>query len=265
MLDRLLARIPEHKCYVEVFGGAGTLLFGKPRKICARYVEVYNDLDDGLVSFYRTLQDPEKFAAFCDFISCVPYSRSYYNESREIWAGMESSVEKAARWFVLARQSFGGAFGKAFGFSRVKNEAVIWENNIERLPECRDRLRGVIIEQLDWRKCLDYYDGSDTFFYLDPPYVPSQRDGVTFYEYDMTEDEHVELVATLKTLKAKCLISGYPSPIYDGLGWARETFKVTVDCKGRTRAMGLRGGELQAEDERVECLWRNYDIQLDLF
>lgn len=47
MSGRLLPLFPEHRTYVEVFGGAGALLFGKNPSA----VEVYNDLDSDLVNW----------------------------------------------------------------------------------------------------------------------------------------------------------------------------------------------------------------------
>ena len=54
----LLPLIPEHKCYVEVFGGAGWLLFGKePSK-----VEILNDYDEELMNFWSVVQNaPDQF------------------------------------------------------------------------------------------------------------------------------------------------------------------------------------------------------------
>ena len=56
----ILPLIPEHACYLEPFGGAGWVLFGKQPSS----VEVYNDIDQELVNFFRVLKHrPEELIA----------------------------------------------------------------------------------------------------------------------------------------------------------------------------------------------------------
>ena len=44
----IIPLIPEHQCYVEPFGGAAWVLFGKsPSRI-----EVLNDIDEELINFF---------------------------------------------------------------------------------------------------------------------------------------------------------------------------------------------------------------------
>jgi len=49
----IVGLLPRHDSYIEVFGGGASVLFRKPP---AR-LEVYNDIDDGLVTFFRVLRD----------------------------------------------------------------------------------------------------------------------------------------------------------------------------------------------------------------
>jgi len=48
--------LPEHKCYVEVFGGSGAVLVNKPES----HTEVYNDLDGDLVQFFEVLRGEKR-------------------------------------------------------------------------------------------------------------------------------------------------------------------------------------------------------------
>ena len=56
----LLPYICEHRIYVEPFGGAAALLFAKEPSP----VEIYNDINHGVVDFYRLLRDQRKFREF---------------------------------------------------------------------------------------------------------------------------------------------------------------------------------------------------------
>lgn len=59
LASKLVHLIPPHHTYVEVFGGAAALLFAKPPELSQ--IEVLNDIDSGLINFYRVLRDPAKF------------------------------------------------------------------------------------------------------------------------------------------------------------------------------------------------------------
>ncbi len=51
--DTIIAMLPKHDCYVEVFGGAGWVLFGKePSR-----VEVFNDIDGDIVNFFEVVKN----------------------------------------------------------------------------------------------------------------------------------------------------------------------------------------------------------------
>lgn len=111
MVAKLLPLMPPCRRYVEVFGGGASLLFAR----APAEVEVYNDLDEGLADFFRVLADPKLFKKFHRRVGLLPSSRAIYNEYRRTWREQSDRVERAARWFVVARQSFGGSFGASFG------------------------------------------------------------------------------------------------------------------------------------------------------
>ena len=105
-VQNILPLVPKHKIYVEVFGGGASLLFAKT----PAPVEVYNDVDSGLVGFFRVLRDKEKAAELWRVACLSPYSREEYGFCRETWEECKDEVERARRWFVVVRQSFGGLF-----------------------------------------------------------------------------------------------------------------------------------------------------------
>lgn len=76
MVGKLLKLLPPHRHYVEVFGGGASLLSAKGP---AGGVEVYNDIDAGLVHFFRTLRDPKLFWEFYVKAISTPYSRLEHN------------------------------------------------------------------------------------------------------------------------------------------------------------------------------------------
>src|SRR5258708_13181450 len=63
-----------YSTYVELFGGAGHVLFRKPQY---QHIEVYNDLNGDLVNFWMYCRDhPQELQ---DQIDSLPYSRQLHN------------------------------------------------------------------------------------------------------------------------------------------------------------------------------------------
>lgn len=53
----ILAMIPPHKIYIEPFFGGGAVFFAKEPS----YLEVINDINDNIITFYRVCQDDQAF------------------------------------------------------------------------------------------------------------------------------------------------------------------------------------------------------------
>jgi DNA adenine methylase len=166
---KIIALFPEHQTYCEPFGGSDAVLLAKEPSP----VEVFNDLDDSLITLFRVLRDPD----LCDQLqkACqgTLYSRSEFELTQE---PTDNPVERARRFLVRQRMSRSG-LGERWTYSvedsRRDMASVVrrWQAAIERLPGLHQRLRTVQIEHADWREILDRYDGDGTLFYVDPPYL----------------------------------------------------------------------------------------------
>lgn len=105
MARHIVDHLPDHRCYIEVCGGTGAVLFAKPRSA----YEVYNDLDDDVYSFFIALRDhPEELIKY---LQLCPASRKLV----QVWSKLDSkymtTLERAARFFVLTMLSFSGKRG----------------------------------------------------------------------------------------------------------------------------------------------------------
>jgi DNA adenine methylase len=190
---RLASRLPESRCYCEVFGGAGWVLFARE----PAYVEVLNDINGRLVNLYRVVREtPEKLAAALELL---PRSRALYREFLE-GPGPEEAVASAAVYYYLVKNAFSGQVG--CGFSSSKKFPGKYSMLADFTPWAR-RLNKVTLENLAYEDCLRRYDSADAVFYLDPPYLGTER----YYGGDFAAADHEGLREVLGGRAGRWLVS----------------------------------------------------------
>lgn len=263
-LTRIIHRYtPPHSCFIDLFAGSACILLAKPRTP----IEVINDLDSGVVNFYRVLRDSEKFPELQRLVSLTPYSREEFNHCKKFWEDYADDVQRAWAWFVSARQARNGLYGGSWSRETADHRRGIamnvsrWLSGIDALPEVHKRLQGVQIENQDFRKILNKFDSAQTWFYADPPYVQSTRSDTRYHE-DMNDSDHLDLGGLLLDLKGMCLLSGYETSIYEPLeisGWKREEFKTV--CYTSPIPRSEPGEESNQRPPRKECLWLSPNLQ----
>lgn len=263
MAGHILPFFPPHQIYVEAFGGGASLLLAKK----PASFEVYNDVDSGLVNFFRVLADAEKSKRLIQKAAVTPYSREFYDEFVRTHEDNEADdVERAWRFFVVARQSWSGKFagGWSHGIGGLKDRRVRgWLHAVERLPEVTARLLQVQIEHMDGAACIAKYDGEHTLIYADPPYLLETRRGEA-YKHEMSREQHEELVCNLLRARAMVLLSGYRNEVYEpleGSGWHRHEFEVACTAAGERIT---EAGHTRLKESRTECLWTSPSAQAAL-
>ena len=204
MRERIIERFPEHTCYVEVFCGAGWVLFGKePSR-----VEVINDVDGELVNFYRVLK--HRPAEFAEQFHLELISRQLFKEYRRFEEG-KTELERAMRFYYVLRLCFGGRRQERnFGTKTLGTPGLNLSRLYFQAQQFSSRLERVVIENVTWEKCLAIYDRPHTLFYLDPPYPANNRTGSAQsgeYVSNMNWEQHEALAEALLKLKGKWLLS----------------------------------------------------------
>lgn len=79
--------------------------------------------------------------------------------------------------------------------------------------------------QIECRPALDVisrFNFENVLIYADPPYLLETRYGKQ-YRQEMSKKDHIELLEVLMESKAKVILSGYESSIYDKMldGWEK--------------------------------------------
>jgi DNA adenine methylase len=204
--------IPQHTCFVEVFGGSGAVLFGKePSK-----VEVYNDKFDYLVNMFQVFKHkPEEFIQELDL---TPISRTIFDRFKKDYYDLDkfTDVEKAVRFYYLVKAGFGsslpgGGGGCGFGIRTESPSRLNLDKVDKDIRDTYNRIKRVFIENLDFEVLINRYDKEHTTFYCDPPYVDSREYIVSF-----TNDDHKRLANKLKSIDGKFILSINPHElVYD--------------------------------------------------
>jgi DNA adenine methylase len=248
----ILTHFPQHRIYVEPFGGAASVLLRKPRS----YAEVYNDLDDWVVNLFRVLRDEALASRLIAHLRLTPFARTEFDAVREIGEAADDPVELARRLVIRSFMGFGSNAhnGRSTGFrantSRLgTTPAEDWANYPDALPAFIERLRGVIVEHRDAIAVMAAHDSAETLHYVDPPYVPETRSPGNKYDlkyrryrHDMDNAGHVRLIEELRRLEGCVALSGYACPLYDEHlnDWRRVATTAHADgARPRTEVLWL--------------------------
>lgn len=249
----IISHFPEHRVYVEPFGGAASVLMQKPKS----YAEIYNDIDDDVVNLFEVLRNPIRSKELRGQLALTPFSRVEHQNAYKV---ADDPTERARRLIIRSFMGFSSnghnRLGKT-GFRANSNRsgttpAGDWANYPEALEFFTARLNGVTIEHRDALDVMRQHDGADTLHYLDPPYLPETRAlknpydlkyGGGMYAHEMTTEEHVSLLEALPTIEGMIVLSGYESGLY------KEALKDWRRVERHAFADGAR--------DRTEVLWIN--------
>jgi DNA adenine methylase len=214
---QIIALLPEHTCYVEPFAGAAWVLFGKTPS----QVEILNDIDRELTNFFRVLKGKPH-----DLIESFEWelvSRDEFTRLASLDLAELSDVQRAHRFFYLIMAGWGGEldyprFQTSITDGGHGNRLIGALKNLhQKLEPVHNRLRTVIIENLNWQECIDRYDRNGAVMYIDPPYPENKVN----YAHNMRDwESHRQLAARLKNTTCKWILSSYDTPeihnLYEG-------------------------------------------------
>lgn len=250
----IIGILPPHDCYVEVFGGAGWVLFGKePSR-----VEIFNDIDGEVVNFFRVVKNhPEALIGSFEWELA---SREEFERLRDLPEENLTDIQRAHRFYYLIMAAWGGELGTPRFQTSVSdgghgNRLIgALKSLSNRIMPAYQRLQTVIIEKLTWQECIKRYDrpyeDKHVVMYLDPPYP----DNNVNYRYNMRDiEEHEKLKDTLINLQARFVLSSPDLPDVRKL-YKHDGFHITAV----EFAAGMPTNSKQRSHNR-ELLVTNYD------
>jgi DNA adenine methylase len=98
LADWIISHFPNHRVYVEPFGGGASVLLKKPRS----YAEIYNDLDDEIMNLFWAVR--ERGDILKRELELTPFSRKEYQLSYE---KTHHFIEQARRTIIKSFMGFG--------------------------------------------------------------------------------------------------------------------------------------------------------------
>ena len=259
--------------YIEVFGGGGWVLFGKPPD--GKCMEVYNDYNSNLANlFYCVKNRPgamlrelgflplnsrDEFTVIRNFIDKKEFDSRFLKEELELAErylpppdfeeirqillenAQVTDVKRAAAFFKLIRYSYGS------GCTSFSCQPFDVRRCFDAIWQASRRLADTVVENKDFEALIRQYDRDSAFFYCDPPYF--QTEG--HYEVVFRREDHKRLRDTLSDCKGKWMVS------YNDCEFIRELYKgyeITAVSRLNNLAQRYEGG-----CEFPEVLITNYD------
>lgn len=241
----ILAIFPEEvpSCYIEVFGGAGWILFSKDKHA---KMEVFNDWDGHLINLYRCIQNHceelqrEILKGGAEISLCSRELFDDYLEQLDV-RGL-TDIQRAARYFYIIRISYGARKETFCCNRRTLNNATA------KLPEIQQRLRDVVIENRDFEALIKTYNRPGALFYCDPPYYEAEH----FYQ-GFKSGDHERLKQALEKVQGRFILS------YNDVPEIREMYK-NYYIKAVERANDLAAKRGSGQPAYKELIITNYPL-----
>ena len=271
--------------YIEVFGGGGWVLFGKPPS----GMEVYNDYNSDLTNLFRCVRDRplaliqelgffplngreefnylKRFLNREEFMAPGPW---YQDEGHvaeqcltpeacgEIRPLLEErarmyDVKRAACFYQLIRYSYGSSC-TSYGsqpFDIRRTFGLLWEGS--------RRLAGTVVENKDFEALIRQYDREDAWIYCDPPYFEAEC-----YEVGFPKANHQRLHDTLLNCRGYVMVSYNYCPYISELYKEFFIFRtVRPNSMSQTAGSEYEEAIITNYDPRKACWQLTLDCLLD--
>lgn len=226
LAKEIVEMMPEHKLYVEVFGGGLSVLYAKPK--IPKISEVVNDINGELINLHRVIKTFP--ASFSNMLSGLLVSRQMFEDFKNRRLMPKNRIERAVFFYYCLTYSFASkgdsfAMPKSRPAKRLYKDFSVWSK----------RLSSVCIENLSFEKLIKEYDRAETLFYLDPPYMGTED----YYKNTLGfgKKEHELLAEILKNIKGKFILSYNDTPkvrgLYKGFNFKEVSTQYTLNIKAR--------------------------------
>lgn len=243
MAKKIINLIPSHKVYVEPFFGGGAIFWAKTKS----EVEIINDTNGMVINFYEQLK--LNFLKLQKMVAATLYSRGVYKRAMVVYDNpyLFEPLIKAWAFWVVTNQGFSNKIGSWRSSHPRNKESLLIENKKNNFTKgLQKRMDMVQIECIDAVELIGRMDTTDTFFYVDPPYVGANQGHYGGY----TQEHFNVLLNKLSSIKGKFMLSHYPNEqinkLADKNGWVVECYDMALTASN------------SKDKRKCEILVRNY-------
>lgn len=252
--------IPPHLIYIEPFMGSAALLLNHARSD----KEILNDMDKNITCFMKTLADSEKGKKLEERLKQLHLNEEIFKYVKKLkesnYKGLDD-IECSVNEFILVSQSR-DANRKTFSSKGYKNDFDYCSDINFHIPKVRKRLQNVEVMCGDGIELMEtIVENPDAFAFLDPPYRHKLRGkgADKIYGCELSEQEHIRLLETIKDAQCKIMLCGYRSKegvdLYDKYLFNNEKWR----CY-KLANLSKAPQNKKKKDYGEEFIWVNYDL-----
>ena len=216
-------------CFVDVFGGSGTVLLSRPlKKGC---VEIYNDFNSNLTNLFfciktRTfalirelgflpLNSRDDFSVLLKFFQKEEFTDEYLKENLDLAKlYLELPQYEEIRSLLLERAELGDITRAANYYKLIRCSYNSNTTAFAARPcdirqffhliwDCSRRFARVVVENKDFESLIQQYDGDGAAFYCDPPYYQAED----CYAAEFSMQDHARLHRVLRGCRGFVMVS----------------------------------------------------------
>lgn len=190
--------------YVEPFGGMFGVFFSLDFSKFKGVKFIYNEINYLNYNLFDLLRYDRRFI---EIIKGIKVDRERYQKAlRDIFTETDR-MTFAINWLIVLTCSAPNEIGKDswrgnMEFEVFKLKWKAYEPHLNKISE---------IINIDYKEVISKYDSTETFFYLDPPYMGREK---YYINHDFDESSHYELSSILNNIKGRFALSYY---YFDGI------------------------------------------------
>lgn len=197
-IDYIIPHIPIHKVYCEPFCGSASLYF-----VLEQYdtTSILNDINKDITDIYQYIKLYNVNKLNNKYHSDT-LSKERFNQLKQQNISVSSDFEQVYRTLYLFKNCYrnihrynkDGQFISAVRSPMYKSLGVTEEHH--------KLLQNATISNIDYYNCIQMVDDSDTFIYIDPPYIDTKM-----YNNNFTIEDYRQMRHLLDYCNSKWLVN----------------------------------------------------------
>lgn len=234
--------------YAEVFGGAMWVYLKSDFIVNEVF---YNDVNPFMANLFHCCKYSDEM--YKNVKNLQPQNENLFNEYKEeiieLFGMSDFNIPDfniAKKYAYIVTQIFSGIVNRKSKMVDLKGKYKSkFEAFVKRLEnsEIKEKLSKIEVSNLSYDEFIKGVDGSDSYFYLDPPYYGTEN----LYDFhSFTKDNHRHLLEILKNeINGKWVLSYYEFDLLKEMfpeekyQWERKEYKkASMASKGKNQSIG---------------------------